>query len=117
MDDHNNFYCWLPGQMYRQEGMIGVRYDGRAIQLRKDIDRIIEETGFDLKRFTEIQDNYREVSSRGITIAIYKKGRDDPRLEEIAAEEKVYLTMREQMVKPLYERLIGLGYTKKELEQ
>lgn len=118
--DYDNFYERLPGGWYRT--LDEAIADKRQAALFEDIDSILEEREFDF----EVLERWRQLSTEvGDMLSGYidrKRGQGiDPsesEIEEYERKQQESLLAKEKldsMIEPIIKKLLGLGYTPKQL--
>lgn len=113
MDDTNNFHGFFPGGYLRQ-----VFYNkGDVPQIIEEVDKLIKETDFDINIYIKLNSENLEASSK-IT-ELWDKAREEgkqvlePYLEKMDETSK----KREEMIIPIYHRLLEMGYNETQLRQ
>ena len=115
----NNFPMRFPGSEYRS--MTKVR---RQLQLFSDLDRVLEEQGFDFARFEELQAKLLSYSDE-YTPIIKRAYRDEKReltpeeeqrVEELGRKEAEAYEQFNTILYPVVNRMLELGYSLEELK-
>jgi len=97
--------------------------DDRGHRLIADLDRVLEEQGFDLQGFYELEDGHRSRFQEYTPMlrSIYRDEKREPtkeeqaRLNELSALDEEYYNQLDALLEPVVKRMKELGYTGKEL--
>ena len=116
--DTNNFYAFFPGGFYRDP--FYQKYPLIA-KITKEIDTLISETNFDVQTYSRIENIIQKNRGKGIDIIrvqMKQEIKDEKEVERamhyLKRSDK-FKEIRNEMIQPLYEKLITLGYDEKKL--
>jgi len=117
----NNFYCYFPGDQYRELIERGAPIDKDIVEkterIIKDLDQLIEEHEFDLGKFTSLRGTYFYYQKRAADLGNTPNKppnwlEQSNEFSKMAYEE---LEKIERMIHPIYKAMLGLGYSRDEL--
>jgi glutamyl-tRNA reductase len=111
-----DFHCWFPNQAFRS-------YPHNKQKMIEDMDRLLEETKFPLDRFYELMGEwsksvdqidsiYKNARKRGRAIT----QRERSRLDRMIEREKERQKELNDMIDPVYQKMLDMGYSREELQ-
>ena len=116
-----NFYCLFPGEEVRH--LIESKSSNLKHRLLSELDRAIAETGFDLEEYRRLTGMWRRCID--IYKPLVKKIYGDERREPTPAEERTVSKARgiensvlkrlDDIIDPLFQRMLELGYHEDDL--
>ena len=113
LEDFNNFWCYLPGGLYRSKGYINPRRE----KIIKDLDQIAERLGIDVTALcNEMREGSEEIKK--VINIIRDKNTSKENLREAIKKaeegEKIKQEVNKKLI-PLFEEMVKLGYNPNEL--
>lgn len=107
----NNFHFYFPGEYYRS-----LKPSEESSKIVGDLDKIIAQTRFDVKRFGELRKRLTDMARDAIIV--YKRDltpEEEKRKNEIIKQEIEVNMELDKMMEPLYQALLKKGYTERQL--
>lgn len=102
----NNFRMWLPLGSYREED------SPKNKKIIEDIDKIISETGFNVDKWKEIDEEMRGLVAELLTAS---KENDSKTTNKLKPKINELYESMQNMAYPIYKRMLELGYEKHEI--
>lgn len=102
----NNFYAYFPQGFYRDQFIIS--RDAARAKIAGDIDRLIVETNFDIAKFLEISGKNKEATDTAFKLL--NKGGSVTDTKPHLEEADKFAKLRDNMIEPIYRKMIALGY-------
>ncbi len=117
----NNFHGWFPEGFYRVGGMCDKRES--SPELIRDIDEALKEMNFDIHTYQRLRGGTAYIFHEVLDLARKMAAREnreftleEERRKEILCEEGALVNEKlDKMMEPVFEKLVGKGYSKKDL--
>jgi hypothetical protein len=110
----NNFYGFFPEGFLRGEFYSESPFRKKIIE---EIDRLIIETNFDLEKYLQIHRTTSEAT--GMISKLYAKAREEgfQIIESYCSIAEKFSKERNEMIEPIFKKLLEKGYEEKKLRQ
>ena|SRR3989344_6467229 len=109
--DTNNFIGWFPNG-YKRRFNLHKQEPGKSIV--KDLDKLLEESNFDFKKFEELSKN-RVWNYNQMKLLIFSNNEVTEEAERYYKIGKKIDDKIEEMIMPYYNKMVELGYDEHDL--
>lgn len=110
--DTGNFSLWFPNQSYRKWKR-HKEEPGKSIV--KDLDKLLKETNFDLKKFEELYTAWQDNKMKAIELTHNNNGIPNEKAKNYNEIGQKYCDEVQKMLMPYYNNMVELGYDEHDL--